>query len=591
MSTISVHPRVSWQKWLGLRLRLSQRPTYASSELLVRIYSLLHGYQTQARYGGILVKTCAAFKGAETEVNERVLCVESHWKRTTLQLDFIKRIWKDLDDEHQQIQSQILQVLINKMINLNTKFEKLHKKENDKQKTGHRVTDIKRWKYALIKESLDESIEKLSSWQKMFDPSWFLILKVSGFLIDRELGKTRSADSSIKSACSLRDALREQPLEKVHVFLPEDALQTARMREVPFASAKCMQKAGSEHWDVVDCIPCNPHAEISQVTKDVRELATKLHSVEPLTFGILQCRGVVRITEPSSRRTSSFDFIFKIPRELSSEPKSLRSYLLPSPNHTLTDRFQLAGQLAKSISYVHTLGFVHKNIRPETVLGFSSRESRFDLFFLVGFEKIRMADRRTLKFGDSDWEKNLYRHPDRQGMNPEEVYNMQHDIYSLGVCLLEIGLWESFLSYENGSAAPLPGAALGLTSNCPELIQPTMMKEHLVALAKRDLAKRMGERYEKVVLNCLTCLDDDNPDFGDQSEFEDPDGVLVGVKYIEKVFITHASHLVELALTTNLDTYEAGRNSSMKLFCRLSYDCWMPELNCGLLIRLQNLPS
>lgn len=457
-----------------------------------------------------------------------------------MQLDFIKRIWKDLDDEHQQIQSQILQVLSRKIINLNTKFGKLHKKENEKQRTGHRVADIKRWKYALIKESLDESIEELSSWQKMFDPSWFLIMKVSGFLIDRELSRNNSADSSIKSAYNLRDALKEQPLEKVHVFLPEDPLASAQMREIPFAFAKCMQKAGSENWYVVDCIPCDPHAEISLVTKDVRELATKLRSVEPLTFGLLQCRGVVRITEPSSRRTSSFDFIFNIPEELTSEPKSLRSYLLSNSNHTLTDRFQLAGQLAKSISYVHTLGFVHKNIRPETVLGFLSRESRFDLFFLVGFEKIRMADRRTQKFGDSAWEKNLYRHPDRQGMNPEEVYNMQHDIYSLGVCLLEIGLWESFLSYENGTAAPLPAAALGLTSNGPEFIQATMIKEHLVALAKRDLAKQMGKRYEKVVVNCLTCLDHDNPDFGDQSEFEDPDGVLVGVKYIEKVFITHA---------------------------------------------------
>ena len=61
------------------------------------------------------------------------------------------------------------------------------------------------------------------------------------------------------------------------------------------------------------------------------------------------------------------------------------------------------------------------------------------------------------------------------------------------------------------------------------------MKEHLVAPAKRHLSKRMGERYEEIVVNCLTCLDQDNADFGDQSEFEDMDGVLVGVRYIEKV--------------------------------------------------------
>ena len=147
-----------------------------------------------------------------------------------------------------------------------------------------------------------------------------------------------------------------------------------------------------------------------------------------------------------------------------------------------------------------------------------------------------MADGQTRRSGDSVWEKNLYRHPYRQGLNPEEIYVMQHDIYSLGVCLLEVGLWESFLSYEDKAPAPFPAAVLGISTKSPEFRQPALMKEHLVALAKRDLAKRMGKRYEKVVVNCLTCLDEDNIDFGDQDEFEDPDDVLVGVKYIEKVF-------------------------------------------------------
>ena len=296
-----------------------------------------------------------------------------------------------------------------------------------------------------------------------------------------------------------------------------------------------MPRADSDKWVVVDCIPCNPEVDVGLVTRDVRELARKLFSVDPLTFGILQCRGVIRVMEPGSGRPHSFDFIFNIPRELSNEPRSLRSYLSSNLNHTLTDRFQLAKQLAKSISYVHTLGFVHKNVRSETVLWFQTKESSSDLFFLIGFEKMRMVDGRTLRSGDSTWEKNLYRHPHRQGLVPEDNYTMQHDIYSLGVCLLEVGLWESFLSHQDGATSPLPTAALGITLNSPEFKQPSLMKGHLVALAKRDLPKQMGERYKTVVVNCLTCLDQENADFGDQSEFEDVDGVLVGVKYIEKV--------------------------------------------------------
>jgi hypothetical protein len=33
------------------------------------------------------------------------------------------------------------------------------------------------------------------------------------------------------------------------------------------------------------------------------------------------------------------------------------------------------------------------------------------------------------------------------GEFPAEEYKMQHDIYSLGVCLLEIGLWEPLVEY------------------------------------------------------------------------------------------------------------------------------------------------
>ena len=452
-----------------------------------------------------------------------------------MQLNFIRRIWETLDKEHQTIQNQTLQVLIGKLSIIISKLEKCSKKRTGNQESELQVKEVRKWKYVLTKQNLDESIEDLASWQKMFDPSWFLILKVSSPFIDQELCRNGPVVSPFTSPYNLRDALREQPLQNVSIFLPTDELDKAQMHEIPFASAKCMQRVDSDKWYVVDCIPCDPGANISLTTKDVRELARKLSSVDPLTFGILQCRGVVRVMESGTGRPSSFDFVFRIPRELSNEPRSLRSYLAANLNLTLTDRFELAKQMVKSISYVHTLGFVHKNIRPETVLGFQTNDTRSDLFFLVGFENIRMADGRTLQSGDSTWEKNLYRHPLRQGLYPKDIYTMQHDIYSLGVCLLEIGLWDSFLSYPESATAPLPAAALGITLDDPEFKQPARMKEYLIAVAKRDLPKRMGDRYEKIVINCLTCLDQDNADFGDQSEFEDRDGVLVGVKYIEKV--------------------------------------------------------
>ena len=96
---------------------------------------------------------------------------------------------------------------------------------------------------------------------------------------------------------------------------------------------------------------------------------------------------------------------------------------------SLTDRVKVAKKIATSVSFVHTLGYVHKNIRPEVILGFSRTSGTGSHeVFLVSFENFRTVDSRTLKSGDSAWKKNLYGHPRRQGLNPNDICTMQHDI-------------------------------------------------------------------------------------------------------------------------------------------------------------------
>jgi hypothetical protein len=153
---------------------------------------------------------------------------------------------------------------------------------------------------------------------------------------------------------------------------------------------------------------------------------------------------------------------------------------------------------------------------------------------LVGFQVLRTADGRTYSMNDMRWEYNLYRHPQRQG-NEIDYFIMQHDIYSPGVCLLEIGLWEPFVVYEPDGIA-LPSRALGLIDSRAELQDPSVMKDHLVSLGRSTrLQGKMGTKYSKVVETCLTCLDADNVDFGDEPAFQDDDGVEVGTRYIEKI--------------------------------------------------------
>jgi serine/threonine protein kinase len=143
------------------------------------------------------------------------------------------------------------------------------------------------------------------------------------------------------------------------------------------------------------------------------------------------------------------------------KPRSLRTILLAnSYQYPLDDRFRLARLLARSVSFLHSSYVVHKNISPETILLLEDSQTGLDAPFLVGFEKFRRAQGRTYMSGDIYWEKNLYRHPKRQGEHPEEQYKMQHDIYSLGVCLLEIGLGASFVRFEATSVRCVSGYVL-----------------------------------------------------------------------------------------------------------------------------------
>ncbi len=82
---------------------------------------------------------------------------------------------------------------------------------------------------------------------------------------------------------------------------------------------------------------------------------------------------------------------------------------------------------------------------------------------------------------------NFYRHPERQGPRPEEACQVQHDIYSLGICLLEVGLWDTFVRYSAEGVAEAPGAALDLTLDEIRRRRPKAIKEHLIALAKQRL--------------------------------------------------------------------------------------------------------
>jgi hypothetical protein len=119
---------------------------------------------------------------------------------------------------------------------------------------------------------------------------------------------------------------------------------------------------------------------------------------------------------------------------------------------------------------------------------------------------------------------------------------MQHDIYSIGVILLEIGLWTSFVDYRpSTSEAPetivaVPTKTLTLLSVSEEKDQRKRAfrnMEMLEGLAERELPIKMGRKYTDVVLSCLRCLDEG--DNGGRAEFLDEDGNIVGERFVGSI--------------------------------------------------------
>jgi hypothetical protein len=103
-------------------------------------------------------------------------------------------------------------------------------------------------------------------------------------------------------------------------------------------------------------------------------------------------------------------------------------------------------------------------------------------------------DGRTQMRGDFDAVRNLYRHPDRQGAPGREFFR-KHDIYALGVVLLEIGMWRTM--------SQLFASRIKDVQRTGKLLRAKEVYEALLSLAQGYLAHEMGSNYSAAVIACL----------------------------------------------------------------------------------------
>jgi hypothetical protein len=122
---------------------------------------------------------------------------------------------------------------------------------------------------------------------------------------------------------------------------------------------------------------------------------------------------------------------------------------------------------------------------------------------------------------------------------------MQHNIYSLKVCLLEISISISFTAYKTKKDHLVAFLSLlqlseevNSTAKQNQRTKAFRIKKRLVDLAKAKLPRKMRRKYTNIVVTCLTCLDQKGNKFGTEADYYDKDGILVRVRYIKKVSCT-----------------------------------------------------
>jgi serine/threonine protein kinase len=159
----------------------------------------------------------------------------------------------------------------------------------------------------------------------------------------------------------------------------------------------------------------------------------------------------------------------------------------------LGDRFRLAKSLVFCITEFHAVGWLHKNICSQNIVFFTKNQSEepppIGEPYVIGFNHSRpdSDDLYTLMPSVGEVQK-LYQHPEYRAKKPREQnlrFRRSFDYYSLGVVLLEIGMWHTI-----GKLIAGVGCSPGDTYN------------HFMERA-RQLGPLMGTLYRDATLYCL----------------------------------------------------------------------------------------
>ena len=183
-------------------------------------------------------------------------------------------------------------------------------------------------------------------------------------------------------------------------------------------------------------------------------------------------------------------------------------------------RVVLAEALVETLFVLHSVNWVHGSFHSDNILVFAESNP-----YVVGFDSSRTDTGRSGKFNQkAQWTSRIYTHPERDESTPYMRYKKTHDIYALGVVLLELGRLQSFMEevMEQNMAMkrfhekPIEDFDKMEIESEPavEFTYRTTPRDFQNIVEKRleVLDSTLGPAYRRVVMKCLNSkvLENDN---------------------------------------------------------------------------------
>ena len=166
---------------------------------------------------------------------------------------------------------------------------------------------VKRLSFAaFLNDRLRKTIQELQDWHSAFDPSWWIIIRISNPQVDQQLiqqPQSSGVAEPLSQLKRLRDAVSSEAEAtdfRQSVFVNSTVLCGER-KLLPYSSLLSAQGSETKSGKLVDQMrPGKLGAPLTSI-KDVRDLARVLSRVEPFTFARMWLPKCLLISHESNK--------------------------------------------------------------------------------------------------------------------------------------------------------------------------------------------------------------------------------------------------------------------------------------------------